>query len=243
MDIFLTVIIPCYNEKLTIEKLISKILKIKNIKKQIIIVDDYSSDGTRELIRKKLSTRVDKVIYHNKNMGKGASIKSASKYILGNIVIIQDADLEYDPKDYYKLIKPISNNEYKVVYGSRVLDKSIFKELNDFSHWTRIVGNYFLTKFSNFLNRQKLTDAHTCYKVFEAKLFKKILIKENNFNFCPEITTKLANLKCKIIEVPISYSGRSYKNGKKISSIDGLRALKTIIKYKFVDKKNLKTEL
>ena len=121
-----------------------------------------------------------------------------------------------------------------------LLNKNIFEDLKNFSHWVRVMGNYFLTKFSNFLNKQNLTDAHTCYKVFEASLFKKLLLKENNFNFCPEVTTKLSNLNYKIIDVPISYFGRNYNQGKKISSIDGIRALITIFKYRFFDKNNLK---
>ena len=240
MSPYLSVIIPCYNEKKTIEILINKVLSVKGIKKEIILVDDNSNDGTRELIKKKLIIKVNKIIFHKKNMGKGACIKSAQKYVNGNIVVIQDADLEYDPNDYHKLIKPILNNRCKIVYGSRVLNKNIFEDLKNFSHWVRVMGNYFLTKFSNFLNKQNLTDAHTCYKVFEASLFKKLLLKENNFNFCPEVTTKLSNLNYKIIDVPISYFGRNYNQGKKISSIDGIRALITIFKYRFFDKNNLK---
>lgn len=240
---YVSIIIPCFNEKKTIEILIDKVLKVKSIKKQIILVDDNSSDGTRELIKKKLVFKVNKIIFHKKNLGKGACIKSAQEHIKGDIVIIQDSDLEYDPNDYHRLIKLIFNNSCKVVYGSRTLKKNINDDLENFSHWVRIIGNYVLTKFSNLVNKQELTDAHTCYKAFEARLFKKILLKENNFNFCPEITTKLSNLNYKIIEVPISYFGRSYVEGKKISSLDGIRALVTILKYKFFDKNNLKFNL
>ena len=171
---YLSIIIPCYNEKNTIIELINKINLVSRIKKQIILVDDCSTDGSSELIKNKLSNRIDKIIYHKKNLGKGACIKSAQQFIEGNIVIIQDSDLEYDPNDYHVLIKPILNNEFKVVYGSRLLKKNTKENLQNFSHWIRVVGNYFLTKFSNFVNKQKLTDAHTCYKVFEGKLFKKI---------------------------------------------------------------------
>lgn len=236
----LTIIIPSFNEKKTIQVLIDKVLKVKSIRKQIILIDDKSSDGTRELIKKKLLSKVNKVIFHKKNLGKGACIKSAQKHIRGNIVIIQDSDLEYDPNDYHKLIKLILANKCKVVYGSRTLKKNVYDDLENFSHWVRIIGNYILTKFSNLVNKQELTDAHTCYKVFEATLFKKILLKENNFNFCPEITTKLSNLNYKIMEVPISYSGRSYFEGKKISSLDAIRAIITILKYKFFDKKSFR---
>jgi len=236
----LTIIIPSFNEKKTIEVLIDKVLKVKSIRKQIILIDDKSRDGTRELIKKKLLSKVNKVIFHKKNLGKGACIKSAQKHIKGNIVIIQDSDLEYDPNDYHKLIKPILANKCKIVYGSRTLKKNVYDDLENFSHWVRIIGNYILTKFSNLVNKQELTDAHTCYKVFEATLFKKILLKENNFNFCPEITTKLSNLNYKIIEVPISYFGRSYFEGKKISSLDAIKAVITILKYKFFDTKSLR---
>ena len=237
---YLTIIIPCFNEKKTIQVLVDKVLKVKFIRKQIILVDDKSRDGTRELIKKKLLTKVNKVIFHKKNLGKGACIKSAQKYIKGNIVIIQDADLEYNPNDYHKLIKLILINKCKIVYGSRTLKKNFYDDLENFSHWVRIFGNYILTKFSNLINKQDLTDAHTCYKVFEATLFKKILLKENNFNFCPEITTKLSNLNYKIMEVPISYFGRSYSEGKKISSLDAIKAVITILKYKFFDTKSLR---
>lgn len=239
---YISIIVPCYNEKNTIVELINKINLVPGIKKQIILVDDCSTDGSSDLIINKLNNRVSKIIHHKKNLGKGACIKSAQKYIEGDIVIIQDSDLEYDPNDYHVLIKPILNNNSKVVYGSRLLKKNARENLENFSHWIRVVGNYFLTKFSNFVNRQNLTDAHTCYKVFEGKLFKKILLKENNFNFCPEITTKIGNLNYQIIEVPISYYGRNYTQGKKISAIDGVKALQTILKYKFFDKKNLNDE-
>ena len=237
----LTVIIPVFNEINSIEQLLIKVLNNK-IDKQIIVVDDHSSDGTRELLINKFKNKVDKIIFHKKNLGKGAAIKSAQKYIIGKYTIIQDADLEYDPSDYLSLINEAEKNEFKVVYGSRLLKKNTKENLQNFSHWIRVVGNYLLTKFSNFVNKQKLTDAHTCYKAFEGKLFKKILLKENNFNFCPEITTKVGNLNYKITEVPISYFGRNYAEGKKISAIDGLKALKTILKYKFFDKKNFNDE-
>ena len=230
---YLSVIIPCYNEKKTIEILIDKVLSVKKIKKEIILVDDNSNDGTRELIKKKLATKVNKIIFHKKNMGKGSCIKSAQKYVNGNIVVIQDADLEYDPNDYHKLIKPILNNRCKIVYGSRVLNKNIFEDLKNFSHWVRVMGNYFLTKFSNFLNKQNLTDAHTCYKVFDTGVFKKIKLVENDFAFCPEVTTKISNLGYKIYEVPINYKGRPYSEGKKIKFKDGIKAIFTLIKYKF----------
>lgn len=227
----LSIIIPAYNEKKTLPKLIEKIFKIK-LSKQIIIVDDNSTDGTKEIISK-YKNKIDKIIYHNINKGKGGAIKSAQKYVQGKYVIIQDADLEYDPKDYYVLLREIEKNNLKVVYGSRVLKLDKFDNIQNFSHRIRIYGNIFLTFISNLINNQNLTDAHTCYKLFKTEIFKKIKLSENGFSFCPEITTKLSLLKIKIYEVPINYQGRSYKEGKKIVAFDGLRAIIALIKYRF----------
>ena len=228
----LTVIIPVYNERNTIVKIIDQILKIK-VKKQIIVVDDCSTDGSKEKIIKN-KRKISKVIFHKKNLGKGAAIRTAQKYIKGKLVIIQDADLEYNPKDYKKLIKPILEKKSLVVYGSRVLGKNRYKT-NDFTSLIRVFFNHILTIISNFLNKQRLTDAHTCYKVFDSKLFKKIKLKENGFAFCPEVTTKISKLKIGITEIPISYKGRTFKQGKKISYIDGALAIFALIKYKFFD--------
>ena len=228
----ITVIIPCYNENRTISKIIDKILSLKNINLQIIVIDDCSTDGTREILKNEISERVDKIIYHNINKGKGAAIKSSIKSIKGDIILIQDADLEYDPMDYYNLLKPFKNENIKVVYGSRVLGRSI-ENRSTFIQKYRIFGNYLLTTFSNLINNQTLTDAHTCYKVFDKDIFFKLNIKENDFAFCPEVTTKLSNIKQSIIEVPISYDGREIKDGKKIRFSDAIKAVKVIIKYKF----------
>lgn len=227
----LTIIIPVYNEIKTIEKLIKKILKIK-IKKQLIIVDDGSSDGT-ELILKKYKNRINKLITHKKNLGKGAAIKSGQKFVKGKYIGIQDADLEYDPRDLKKIVNEMDKKNLKVMYGSRVLKKNKFKNTQNFTHIVRIWGNIFLTKASNFLNQQKLTDAHTCYKVFDSKVFKKIKLKEKGFSFCPEITTKLSLMNLDIKEFPINYSGRTYEQGKKITAFDGLDALFVLAKYRF----------
>tara|TARA_B100001996_G_scaffold340328_1_gene293797 strand:- start:417 stop:1115 length:699 start_codon:yes stop_codon:yes gene_type:complete len=227
----ISVIIPCYNEKNTIIQLID-VLNNLQVNKQIILVDDYSNDGTREIIEKNLTKKVDNVIFHEKNLGKGACVKTAKEFILGDIVIIQDADLEYDPNDYNNLIKPILEKKTNVVYGSRVLNKFAIPNRSFISNF-RIFGNYLLTKFSNFINNQKLTDAHTCYKVLTKEVFNKIILKENGFNFCPEITTKLAILNEKILEIPINYNGRSIEEGKKIRFWHALEALYTLIKYNF----------
>ena len=227
----LTIIIPVYNEIKTIEKLIKKILKI-NIKKQLIIVDDGSSDGT-ELILQKYKNRIDKLITHKKNRGKGAAIKSGQKYVKGKYIGIQDADLEYDPRDLKKIVNEMDKKDLRVMYGSRVLKKNKFKNTQNFTHVIRIWGNIFLTKASNFFNRQKLTDAHTCYKVFDSKIFKKIQLKEKGFSFCPEITTKISMMNINIEEFPINYIGRTYEQGKKITAFDGIDALYVLAKYRY----------
>ena len=225
----ISVIIPCYNEKKTIVQLIN-ILNNLQINKQIILIDDYSNDGTKEIIETDLSNKVDKVIFHNGNLGKGACIKSAKEFILGDIVIIQDADLEYDPNDYNDLIKPILEKKTNVVYGSRILNKYAISDRSFISNF-RIFGNYLLTKISNLINNQKLTDAHTCYKVFTKEVFDKIVLKENGFNFCPEITTKVSILGEEILEIPINYIGRSIEQGKKIRARHAIGAVYTLLKY------------
>ena len=227
----LTVIIPAYNEINTMQVLLEKIFKIK-IDKQIIIVDDNSKDGTRDVILN-YKEKVSKIILHDYNKGKGAAIQSAQKYVEGDYVIIQDADLEYDPNDYYNLISEIEKKKCKVIYGSRVLKNKKFNNIQNFSHRLRIIGNIFLTKLSNLINKQRLTDAHTCYKLFDGKLFKSIKLEERGFSFCPEITTKISLLKIEIFEMPINYDGRTYEQGKKIAANDGLKAIWTLFKYRY----------
>ena len=232
----ISIIIPCYNEKNTLIKIINKIILSlinHNFKSyEILIVDDGSSDGTTEIIKDNYSIKNNfKTFFHDKNLGKGAAIKTAKNNLSGNIVIIQDADLEYDPDDYKKLLKPIIDGDFKVVYGSRVLNQKRYKT-SGFNSKIRILGNHFLTIVSNFLNKQNLTDAHTCYKVFHREVFDLITLEENDFAFCPEVTSKISNLGFEIYEVPISYNGRSYQEGKKIKTTDALKALKTLIKYR-----------
>ena len=227
----LTIIIPVYNEIKTIEKLLKKVLSI-NIKKQLIIVDDCSNDGTNKILIK-YSKKIDKLIVHKKNKGKGSAIRSAQKYVKGKYVAIQDADLEYNPVDLLKIIKFLKKNKLNIAYGSRVLNKNKYKNTQNFTHLIRIWGNVFLTKVSNIINKQNLTDAHTCYKIFRSDIFRKIKLQENGFAFCPEITTKVAKKKYKIREIPISYRGRTYSQGKKINSFDGLIALYCLLKYRF----------
>tara|TARA_B100001250_G_scaffold337347_1_gene304122 strand:- start:696 stop:1397 length:702 start_codon:yes stop_codon:yes gene_type:complete len=231
----LTVIIPVYNEINSIDILLEKVLET-NVEKQIIVVDDCSTDGSREKIIKKFKDKIDNIILHERNQGKGAAIISAQKYINGNYVIIQDADLEYDPTQYKLFLNEAKENKYKAIYGSRVLKKDRFSNAQNFSHKTRIWGNLFLTFISNLINNQNLTDAHTCYKMVEAQLFKSLKLKEKGFAFCPEVTTKLSNLGINILEIPINYQGRTYKEGKKIKAIDGLKAIVALIRYRFFEK-------
>ncbi len=232
----LSIIIPVYNELKTIERIVKKITKIRRIKKQIIIVDDGSTDGTTEKLKSiKKKYKIDKILFCKKNKGKGHAIRIAKKRISEKFTIIQDADLEYNPKDYTKILKVLKKKEFKVVYGSRVLGKNRYLN-NNFTSNIRVLANHLLTIISNMLNSQNLTDAHTCYKAFDSKIFKKLNLNENGFSFCPEVTTKISNLKLKIIEVKIDYNGRSYKDGKKISFLDGFDALFTLIKYRI--KKN-----
>ena len=228
----LSIIIPVFNEKNTIEKIIHKVNEIDFIKKEIVIVDDGSNDGTKDILRNRISTKVNKVIYHEINLGKGAAIRTGRKYITGNYTIIQDADLEYDPKDYKKLLEPFKNESVNVVYGSRVLGKKRYYN-NNFSSTVRVFFNHMLTILSNLLNNQNLSDAHTCYKVFRTNIFKSIELKENGFSFCPEVTTKLSRLDEKIVEVEINYTGRTYSEGKKIKFLDGIFAIITLFKYIF----------
>ncbi len=226
----LTVIIPVYNESKTITKILDKVIKTK-ISKQIIVVDDCSTDNSKKKILN-FKSKIYKIIIHKKNLGKGAAIQSAQKFIKGKYTIIQDADLEYNPNDYFKILKRINHKSINAVYGSRVLGKKRYK-LKNFTSLSRIFFNHILTLLSNIINNQKLTDAHTCYKLFESKIFKRIKLNESGFAFCPEITTKISNLKVKIFEVPISYKGRSYEEGKKISYKDGIEAVYALFKYKF----------
>ena len=233
----LTIIVPVYNEKKFIRVLLKKLIKIIKIKKQIIIIDDGSSDGTTEILRKEFlnNKSISKIIFHKKNSGKGSAIRSAQRFIKGDFVVIQDADLEYNPKDIIKIYNFIKKNQIDVVYGSRVLNKNKYQNTKNFTHLVRIWGNVFLTLVSNLINNQNLTDAHTCYKMIRARIFKKLNLREKGFAFCPEVTTKLSKINCKIYEVSISYNGRTYNDGKKITSIDGLIALVSLIKYRLLD--------
>jgi glycosyltransferase involved in cell wall biosynthesis len=223
----LSIIIPCYNEKKTIEEIVSAVIKSPYPKKEIIIVDDSSSDGTQTILKNKIEGKVNKVIYQNKNMGKGSAIRTGIKSATGDIVIIQDADLEYDPNEYSTLISPIISNRADVVFGSRFRGG---KETRVCYFWHRM-GNGFLTFLSNMFTNLNLTDMETCYKVFRREIIQSIVIEEDRFGMEPEITAKISKLNCRIYEVGISYYGRTYEEGKKIGWKDGVRAIYCILKY------------
>jgi glycosyltransferase involved in cell wall biosynthesis len=223
----LSIIIPCYNEKDFISRLIELVKAAPVPDKEIILVDDASNDGTTELIKNELEEKVDKVVYHPENRGKGAAIRSGLSHVNGDMVLIQDADLEYDPQEYPKLVGPIEEGRADVVYGSRFTGEGPHR-VHLFWHY---VGNRFLTILSNMFTNLNLTDMETCYKVFRTNIIQAITIQENAFGIEPEITAKIARQKCRIYEVGISYYGRSYDEGKKIGWKDGLKAVYAIIKY------------
>jgi len=224
----LSVIIPCYNEKNTIRSIVNAVKNSPYPHKEIIIVDDCSTDGTRDILKTEIQSNVDKVIYHSKNQGKGSAIRTGIKEATGEIIIIQDADLEYDPKEYPILVDPILQGKADVVFGSRFLGTGPHRVV----YFWHSVGNTFLTLLSNMFTNLNLTDMETCYKVFKREIIQSINIEEDRFGFEPEITAKIAKIKnIKIYEVGISYYGRKYEEGKKIGWKDGIRAIYAIIKY------------
>ena len=227
----LSVIIPCYNEINTIEEVINKVKNTSIKSKQIIIIDDFSTDGTREFLNS-LKDQSIKVVLQNRNQGKGAAIAKGINFATGDISIIQDADLEYDPNEYEKLIKPILANKADVVFGSRFQGAEPHRVVY---FWHR-VGNGLLTLLSNIMTDINLTDMETCYKVFRTEILKSINIREKRFGFEPEITAKVARKRCRIYEVGISYFGRTYEEGKKIGWKDGIRAIWCIVKYNLLIK-------
>jgi len=226
----LSVIVPVYNEKDTIRELIRRVREVP-IPKEIIVVDDASTDGTRDLLAEIASQPGLRVVYHAENRGKGAALRTGFGEATGDIVIIQDADLEYDPAQYRQLIQPIVEGVADVVYGSRFLPIGPHRVL----YFWHFVGNHLLTTMSNVFTGLNLTDMETCYKVFRRDVIRQIRLRQDRFGFEPEVTAKIARLHCRIYEVAISYDGRDYSQGKKITWIDGLKALYYIIRYRLTD--------
>ena len=228
----ISILIPCFNENNTINKIIDRVIKSLDVYNfsnyEIVIVDDFSNDGTREKLKKLNIQDKIKVFYHSENLGKGAAIKTAIAQITGDITIIQDADLEYDPFDYNKLLLPFFETDSDVVYGSRFLGGGKYVRIHFFWHY---LANKILTFICNLFINLNLTDMETGYKVFKSSALKSIDLKENSFSFEPEVTIKFAKKKYKFYEVPITYNGRSYNEGKKIGLKDAFIALKTIILY------------
>lgn len=222
----LSIVMPIYNEAKTIEEIVRRVQAVP-LEQELILVDDGSTDGTRTKLLKLDAGSGVKVIYHDRNRGKGAALRTGFAVATGDFVIIQDADLEYDPQEYPKLLQPILEGRADVVYGSRFKRGNV----NRMFHFWHFVGNRFLTLFSNCFTNLNLTDMETCYKVFRRELIQNICIAEDRFGFEPEITAKVAARGCRVFEVGISYHGRTYKEGKKIKWRDGVHALNCIVKY------------
>lgn len=225
-DYTLSIVIPCYNEEKNIKALVERVLQSPIKNKEIIVVDDKSTDGTKEVLEKEIRPLVSKILYHDVNGGKGAALKTGFAQATGDIVIIQDADLEYDPSEYPKVIAPILEGEADVCYGSRFLHNKAK------GYMANQIANKFLTSLSNLFTHLHLTDMETCYKAFKREIIQAVDIKENRFGFEPEITAKVARMHAKVAEVSISYNPRTNEEGKKIGFKDGLRAIYCIWRYR-----------
>ena len=223
----ISIIVPCYNECKTISVILDKVKNLHEFDKEIIIIDDFSTDGSREILQKMENSDQIRILFNEKNFGKGYCIKRGIEKSSGDIIIIQDADLEYDPSDIPKLINPINNGDADVVYGSRFIGSD---EKRVLFYWHSL-GNKFLTTLSNMFSNLNLTDMECCYKAFKSEIIKNITLKENRFGFEPEVTAKISKKDIKIFEVGIKYFGRKYSEGKKITWVDGFRALYCIIFY------------
>lgn len=222
-----SIIIPCFNEANTIERLLDSVNQDKSCEKEIIVIDDFSSDGSREILKYNLGKKLTSLILNETNMGKGYCIRKGIDISTGDIILIQDADLEYSPSDYEKLINPIKNGYADIVYGSRFIGSQQTRVL----YFWHTLGNKFLTTLSNMFTNLNLTDMECCYKVFKKDIIKKIKLKENRFGFEPEITAKISKLDIRIYEVGVKYFGRKYKDGKKITWQDGFSAIYCILFY------------
>jgi len=223
----LSVVIPCYNEVDTLEDIVEAVRNSSYEPKEIIVVDDGSTDGSREKLAGPIAGKVDRIILHERNLGKGAALRSGFAAATGDMVVVQDADLEYDPNEYVRLVRPILENKADVVFGSRFKGGDAHRVL----YFWHSVGNGFLTLMSNMFTNLNLTDMETCYKVFRREVIQSIRIEEDRFGFEPEITAKVARAGARVYEVGISYAGRTYAEGKKIGWKDGLRAMYCIVKY------------
>ncbi|MBD2090564.1 glycosyltransferase family 2 protein [Microcoleus sp. FACHB-1515] len=223
----LSVVIPCFNEFGTISQVVKAVKAAPVEAIEVIIVDDCSTDGTRDLLQSTIESEVDRVVYHHHNQGKGAALRTGFAAATGDIVIVQDADLEYDPQEFPIMIQPILDNKADVVFGSRFVGGQPHRVV----YYWHMVGNRFLTMLSNMFTNINLTDMETCYKAFRREVIQSVRIRENRFGFEPEVTAKVARMGCRIYEVGISYYGRTYKEGKKIGWKDGFRAIYCILKY------------
>ena len=224
----LSIVIPCYNEIATIEKVIQKVLSVElAVEREITIVDDYSTDGTRDFLETVKNQPEFNVLFHDVNRGKGAALRTGFQHATGDLIIVQDADLEYDPAEYPRMLQPILDGKADVVYGSRFVGGESHRVI----YFWHSLGNRFLTLLSNMFTNLNLTDMEVCYKLFKREVIEQISLEEDRFGFEPEVTAKISRLQCSIYEVGISYSGRTYEEGKKINWRDGVRAIYVILKY------------
>jgi glycosyltransferase involved in cell wall biosynthesis len=230
----LSILIPVYNELNTLIPVLETVSQADScgLEKELIVVDDGSTDGTRAIMETLDGAKYNaKIYFHEHNQGKGAALRTAQGYATGEIVLIQDADLEYSPKEYPELLRPILDGKADVVYGSRLSGGKVTRAF----HFYHYLGNKFLTLLTNVLYNCTITDMETCYKVFKADVFKKVQIKSNRFDFEPEITAKILKQKVRIYELPISYFGRDYSEGKKITWLDGFGAIWALVRFRFTD--------